>query len=95
MIYSVRYVPSFFINLLEIENYYRANESDSRADKVLLSITKELERIIKKPFEFPVYEKSTNICIRRAVVHSTFIILFEIIENQILVLDIYHGKQDI
>lgn len=93
--YVAKTTIGFEIQMLEIVRYYQTNEGQKRAHKVANSISNMMQRIAESPFEFPVYEKTHRLNIRKAVVHNTFIILFKIIETEIIVFDIYHGKQNI
>ena len=89
--YSSITTDVFEEQLVAIVSYYLENESPQRADKVAQSISETVQRIKENPLQFPIYEKAKD-C-RKAVVHDTFIILFKVIETQIFVFDIYHGKR--
>lgn len=84
---------NFGDELYEIVTYYFENEGKKRAAKVAQSISETVKRIQENPFQFPKYEKA-NDC-RKAVVHETFLILFKVNGNQIIVFDIFHGKRNL
>jgi hypothetical protein len=50
-----------------------------------------MKRIKVNPLQFPKYEKASS-C-RKAVVHRTFNVLFQVIGSRIIVFDIIHGKK--
>lgn len=95
MPYSVSNASDFEEKLVEIVSYYFFKEGESRANKVAQSIKDTITRICERPLEYPLYEKTLNKNIHKAVVHKTFIILFEIEDKHIFIHDIYHGKRDL
>lgn len=80
-------------SLFEIEYYLRLRESEKRADKIMESIENQIDIIPLNPFQFPIYKNKK--AIRKAIVHRTYIIVFEIFDSYIKILDIYHGKRNV
>ncbi|MDX2190270.1 MAG: type II toxin-antitoxin system RelE/ParE family toxin [Bacteroidota bacterium] len=97
MSHQLVFSPEFLSGFFEIEFYLREFEGDKRAEKVVQSIEKELINIQANPLHYPKFDKifPTNENIRKAIVHRTYIIIFELINESIFVLRIYHGKQNI
>jgi len=97
MKYEPIFSPEYVFGLFEIEFYLREFEGDNRADKVLASIDQEVERILQNPFQYQQYGliDPPDANTRRAIVHRSYIIVFHIVDFSVLILRIYHGKQNI
>lgn len=80
MNYILEFAPDARLQYIEIVNYYLEFESLDRAIKVEASFSAMFSKIAESPFVFTMYEASGKINEnkRRAVVHNTYIIVFEI-----------------
>ena len=96
MKYSLRISPLANLAMEEIFDYYSEFESETRAIKVYQSIINEIEHIGKSPFSYKVYEnvKDVRNTLRRATVHHTYIIIFEVLDDVIEILNIYHSSRN-
>lgn len=83
-------------SLEDIISYYLTNYSSARAEKVVQSIDKALERIAQFPHSFTVCFdiEPTQQNIRQIMVHNTFKIIYRIGKEQIEVLEIFHGSRN-
>ena len=83
-------------SLEEIIDYYLTEHSASRAEKVVRSIDEAFDKIIRRPFSFPICFDidipQENI--RQIIVHNTYKIVYRIQTNQIQVLEIFHGNRN-
>ena len=84
-------------NLIDIELYNLVTHSEIRAEKIISSITNKFLEISKRPFGYPVWQPmkgNSDQNVRKAVVHKTFQIIYEIIGDRIAILIVFHGKQN-
>lgn len=84
------------LGLLGILENYIENESLQRTEKVENSINSVLTRITGRPFSNKIYENLNHphYKLRRAVVHKTNIIIYEVILAQIIIIDIFDGRRN-
>lgn len=75
-------------------NFYIYNKQ--RAEKILNSIDGMFEKASQNPNYFPKYLKNANPNrnIRKAVIYKTYLLIFEVFENHIQILSVYHGAMD-
>lgn len=71
-------------------------QSPARANKVMDSIYQAIKEAADHPFSHPILRLWDNKdeSIRKVVIHNTYILIYRILTDHILVLDIYHGKQN-
>ncbi|HRG87450.1 MAG TPA: type II toxin-antitoxin system RelE/ParE family toxin [Chitinophagales bacterium] len=84
------------IALDDIADFYSTKYNIDRAIKVLDSIDEIFLRIAKAPFNFP---KSFDIkqpddSIRQAIVHDTFKVIFQIQDDCVEIIEIFHGNRN-
>lgn len=82
--------------LQEIYSYNFYNYNRQRAEKILNSIDGMFEKAAQNPNYYPKYLKNTNSKrnIRKAVINKTYLLIFEVFEDYIQILSVYHGAMD-
>ena len=83
--------------LVDIELYNFITHSETRAEKIITSITNEFIKISERPFSYPVWRPPHGVAdnnVRKATVHRTFQIIYEIITDRVVILIVFHGKQN-
>ena len=95
MTYNLELTQEARLQYLEILNYYLEFESLERALMVEGSFSSIFSKIRKNPFAFKQYEESgqPHKNKRRAVIHNTYIIVFEIFSALVIIIDIYHARR--
>lgn len=80
----------------EIIKYQYYNFSDARAIKIQNSIYEFAQKAAQNPNYYPKYLKNTNSKrnIRKAVIYKTYLLIFEVFEDYIQILSVYHGAMD-
>ncbi len=82
--------------LQEIYSYNFYNYNKQRAEKILNSIDDMFEKATHNPNYYPRYLKNPNPNrnIRKAVIYKTYLLIFEVFEDYIQILSVYHGAMD-
>ena len=96
MNYTHHFSPQFEQDLWEIEYNLYQIEGAARCDKVITSIYEKIAYIVLQPLHFPIHIisfKSGSFC--KAVHFNTYLIMFEITDQHIEFVAIYHGKRNI
>lgn len=96
MEYSIYWSENAVKTLNDIFDWYNEDYSLARAQKVIKSIRKSVNCISENPFHFQQCFKvlNPNPNIRNCLVHQNFWVVFEVVENQIRILEIISGFQN-
>ena len=82
--------------LKEIYAYNFTQYHKERAEKILNSIDEVFQKAANNPNFYPPYLNNTypNRNLRRAIIHKTYVLIFEVLESHIHILSLYHGAMD-
>jgi plasmid stabilization system protein ParE len=88
--------PSARTALLDIISYYFLNFSPDAADKVDTDFLNLFAAIAERPLANKVLENAMLVRpnLRRAVLNNTYIVIYEVDGDTVVILDIYHGSRD-